>query len=113
VTPIFVIGVITSLMAIFTRLRYREYYLRSLYTKTLIEDQLELRKPLSGYEFGGHYLAISPTERVDDVRDSLKDPESWIKQHKLRLGTVTFYQILVFFVFIALNAIAIILSIIL
>jgi hypothetical protein len=99
VIPIFIIGIVISIMAIQTRKRYREYYLRSLYVKTLIEDQLQLHEPFESHGFAEHRLAISPTEKVDNPMESLKDPESWVKKYMLPLKTVTSYQILVFIIF--------------
>ena len=107
IIPIFLIGMSFSFLGILTRLRYREYYFRVLYTKTLIEDQLKLWEALEGYKYPDHHLAISPTEKIDDVKDSINNPDDWMKKHKLKVGTAAFYQTLIFCLFAVLNAMGI------
>jgi len=96
VIPIFIIGMFLSNLGYNTRIRYRQYYLRSLYDKTLIEDQLKLREPLNGYPFENHILAISPTETIDYPEESLIDPNKWIDKYMKPKGTVTYNHLRIF-----------------
>ncbi|MGN6630007.1 MAG: RipA family octameric membrane protein [Candidatus Nitrosocosmicus sp.] len=96
---VFVVGIILAYVAYTTRSKYREYYLRALYTKTLIEDQLKLREPLKDYQYPNHFLAVSPTEKIDNPKESLKNPEEWIKKNMKKSKTVTAYQQFVFILF--------------
>jgi hypothetical protein len=96
VIPIFIIGIFLSNLGYNTRIRYRQYYLRSLYDKTLIEDQLKLRQPLRGYSFENHILAISPTETIDNPEESLIDPNKWIDKYMKPKGTVTYNHLIIF-----------------
>jgi hypothetical protein len=113
VIPIFAIGIVFSILAIQSRKRYHEHSLRASYKKTLIEDQLDLYKPLQGYEYKQHNLAISTSRKKDPVKEILSNPDSYIKQNVLKPWTVPFYHKVIFVIFIVLYGIGILFSIVL
>jgi hypothetical protein len=90
VAPIFIIGIVISLIAIASRRRYHEHSLRAAYKKTLIEKELNLYKPLDGYDYTNHNLAVSTSSKKDPEKDILKDPENYIKKSILKRCTVPF-----------------------
>lgn len=78
IAPIFIIGIVISRIAIASRRRYHEHSLRASYKKTLIEKELELYKPLSGYEYTKHNLAVYTSSKKNPEEEILKNPEEYI-----------------------------------
>lgn len=89
VAPIFVIGILLSILSIVTRVQYRKYYLETILIKKKLENVLNLSD-----------LAISPTEFVDQPSKGLYNKEAWMKKHTRSIKTVTFCHYLVLSSFI-------------
>lgn len=103
VTPIFVLGILCSIIAILARRRYHRHSLQAEYKRTLIENELGLYTPFSREGYAKHTLAISTSSKLDRQREILKDPEKWIKKRTLKVKTVPFYHAMIFVFFTIAN----------
>lgn len=103
VVPIFVLGILCSVIAILARRRYHRHSLRAEYKRTLIENELGLYKSFSREGYTKHTLAISTSTKVDRHHEILKDPEKWIKERTLKAKTVPFYHAMIFVFFTIAN----------
>jgi hypothetical protein len=112
VAPIFIIGIVISWIAVASRRRYHEHSLRASYKKTLIEKELKLYRPLDGYDYNNHNLAVSTSSKKDPEKDILIDPEGYIKKNTLKPWTVPFNQVIIFCIFIALYIVGLIIILI-
>jgi hypothetical protein len=81
--------------------RGHEYYRRTVYKKTLIENLLGLHTPVQNYP--GATLAVTTTRGQAEVNEMLHDPEAWLGK-STPLGTITRTAVLVFILFALADA---------
>lgn len=102
------VGVFASWLGISTIRRGHEYYRRTIWKKTLIEEALGLNEKIPGAQADrGGTWAIATTKSQGDVQEILQDPEKWLAR-RIRPRTVTGALILLMLMFIFLHFLVVI-----
>ena len=97
------VGVFASWLGISTILKGHEYYRRTIWKKTLIEEALGLNTKVLGTQADqGGTWAIATTKSQGDTRDILQDTDKWLAR-RIRPGTATGALILVMLLFTVLH----------
>jgi len=79
VALVFAIGVCTSRLAMRSIRKGHEYYHRTIYKKTLIEELLGLTTPVR--DSPEATLAIGTTPGQAEINEILRDPNAWLTAH--------------------------------
>jgi hypothetical protein len=103
IVPIFAIGIVTSIVAILSRISYHEHSLRADYKRILIEHELGLYRRFEKEGYEEHALAIATTSNKNKDREVLKEPDKWLKKRLRKVGTVPFYHNVIFVAFTFAN----------
>lgn len=82
------LGLLSSLMGRLTIRRGHDYYQRTIYKKTLIEDQLGLHAKLPQHACANAMLAISTTLGQGTVQEILQNTRNWLNRGP-RLWNIT------------------------
>ena len=85
---ILLVGVVSSLFGIQTIWKGHEYYRKSIYKKTLIEDRLGLHEKLDSYHHELATLAVTSTGSQASTREIFFCTPSWLHR-RIRLSTIT------------------------
>lgn len=101
------VGVLASGLGISTIRNGHEYYRRTIWKKTLIEEALGLnRRILSTPADQGGTWAIATTKSQGNAQDILQDTDAWLAR-RMRLGTVTGKLVVLMRLFIFLHVLVI------
>ena len=91
VAGIFILGCCSSVMGILAIRKGHQYYRRSVYKKTLIEDVLGLAAPISQYSSTDANLSIGTTSGQARRTAILFQTEQFLSDGLLRRGRIVFY----------------------
>ena len=69
------------------------YYRKSVYKKTLIEDQLGLLQKLPQYTYAGANLSIATTSGMQSTTQILQDTEQWLNRPERQDSLVRYFRI--------------------
>lgn len=109
VALVFAIGVCTSRLAIRSIRKGHEYYHRTIYKKTLIEELLGLTTPVR--DSPEATLAIGTTPGQAEINEILRDPNAWLTAGTPKKGSITHAAITVLRFLLATNIVGIIAAI--
>jgi hypothetical protein len=77
---LFTVGSMTSWLAARAVVKGHEYYRRTIFKKTIIEEHLGLLRHVADFEHPLATFAIGTTAGMANVERILRDPDSWITQ---------------------------------
>lgn len=98
---VLIVGLLSSLMGRATIRRGHDYYRRTIYKKTLIEDQLGLHAKLPVNACENATLAISTTLGQGTVQEILQNTGNWLNR-RLRRWSITWNLIALMWTFLCL-----------
>ncbi len=98
------IGICASLLGMMTIRKGHEYYRRTVWKKTVIEEALGLNQSAHADRHGT--WAIATTASQEDTNAILKDKDAWLGR-KLALSTITMNLILLMWLFIGLHVVVV------
>lgn len=90
VAGIFLIGLVSSFVGVLAIRKGHEYYHRSIFKKTLLEDVLGLNTPIKEDPRHTTTLAVGTTRGQSATLQILHDPD-WATTGLLRRGSIVFY----------------------